>query len=436
MSLSSPTSAPAITLSSAPGSNITQSGSTRQPGFDSTDLEEPPPYSPRASTTAGETTVEVGPRRPFQTVPSGPSANPPQFPVHNQVTHSRIPSTSSLPLPFSSRRNRSERAASAVQQLSDSLTNLVNNLNSSTSSHSNTSNPFDRRVTSPTGQSNNWTSYPGQNAGPAPALSDPRSRNAHLVPPPRHPLSSSSPQPPPSSSSAHSLPSMADHSSDFAREFYAAGTGNAEALVTENSFAPPKGPPPSERQTSATHSAVPNDARPTSQPEPGHPLLKDGELLVYPKGFECRKCHNVGYKDAKPQKPCKRCWKKYAKPFAGPLVYSFSADTASSQASNFQKPLPHVRSPQIPTASSSRSPNTLVARGSPGACMANHQTGYSPPIAPMPSPPVGSSVTYMAGDPRIGGTLCWNCEGSGSVDILFFLRELCPRCAGTGRIFR
>ena len=145
----------------------------------------------------------------------------------------------------------------------------------------------------------------------------------------------------------------------------------------------------------------------------------------------------MGYIDARPQKPCKRCWKRYAKPFAGPLVYSFSADTASSsQASNFQKPLPHVRPPQIPAASSSRSPSTPVARGSPGACMANHRAGYSPPIAPMPPPqPVGSSVTYMAGDPRIGGTLCWNCGGNGSIDMLFFNRELCPRCAGTGRIF-
>ena len=35
---------------------------------------------------------------------------------------------------------------------------------------------------------------------------------------------------------------------------------------------------------------IPDDGRPTPRPTPGHPLLRDGKVLVYPVGFECRKC--------------------------------------------------------------------------------------------------------------------------------------------------
>jgi hypothetical protein len=34
----------------------------------------------------------------------------------------------------------------------------------------------------------------------------------------------------------------------------------------------------------------PSDGKPTARPVPGHPLLKDNRVLVYPLGFECRKC--------------------------------------------------------------------------------------------------------------------------------------------------
>lgn len=47
------------------------------------------------------------------------------------------------------------------------------------------------------------------------------------------------------------------------------------------------------------------DNRPTSIPTPGRPLLKDGMLLVYPRGYMCKKCHNTGFKQSDPSHPCK-----------------------------------------------------------------------------------------------------------------------------------
>ena len=289
------TEAPSITLSSPPTSSTSQSGPPPHSGFDSTDLEEPPPYTPSASITSEETTIEVGPNRPFQT--AQPSANPPRngaSQVRNQVTHSSPSSSSSLPLHSSSRPIPSGRSTSVVQQLSDTFIDIVNNLGSSVNNYANSSSfnqgGGNQRLM---GHSNsNWSSYPGQNQRPAPPpLSNPTPRNAYdFPPPPQHPLSPSASLHPPSlPTSTHSLPSMTNHSSDFARDFYAAGTGSGEALVTETVFTPPPGPPSSARQAPATQS-IPNDGRPTSQPQPGHPLLKDGNLLVYPKGFECRKC--------------------------------------------------------------------------------------------------------------------------------------------------
>ena len=277
---SAPASAPSITLSSPPS----------HPAFDSTDLEEPPPYTPSASITSGETTVEVGPARPFQS--TQPPVNPPRNGA-SQVSHSRIVSSPSFPSHSSSSSLPShQRSASAAQQLSllsNSFTDIVNHLSASVNNLQNSSNNWREANSRSTGPSNNnWSSYPGQNPRALrPPLSNPTPRSTNdFFPPPRHPESSL--HPPLASTSTHSLPSMASHS-DFARDFYAAGSGSGENLVTETAFAPPAGPPPPTRQAPVTQS-VPNDGRPTSQPQPGHPLLKDGNLLVYTKGFECRKC--------------------------------------------------------------------------------------------------------------------------------------------------
>lgn len=72
-------------------------------------------------------------------------------------------------------------------------------------------------------------------------------------------------------------------------------------------FASPSGPPtmpprhPSEQKFPSSPSGPPHqqaggsssqaqDRTPTQVPTPGRPLLRNGQLLVYPKGFMCHKC--------------------------------------------------------------------------------------------------------------------------------------------------
>lgn len=71
-----------------------------------------------------------------------------------------------------------------------------------------------------------------------------------------------------------------------------AGAYAAPYSSTGTVYAPPPQPPP--RPASAPpHSPppmVPDDGSPTRTPVPGHPLLRHGTLLVYPKDYVCAKC--------------------------------------------------------------------------------------------------------------------------------------------------
>jgi hypothetical protein len=123
--------------------------------------------------------------------------------------------------------------------------------------------------------------------------------------------------------------------SDFASDFYAAGASGRSRLTSPNistptssspvphghsapnvktSYAPPPGPPttsvfpssdsnryaPSPRllcaessnlsSESGSRPVVQDDGRPTRVPKPGHPLLWNEKVLVYPSGYECHKC--------------------------------------------------------------------------------------------------------------------------------------------------
>lgn len=55
--------------------------------------------------------------------------------------------------------------------------------------------------------------------------------------------------------------------SDFARDFYSAAAGNARTGVEDG-----------------------DDGKPTATPKPGHPLMRNGRVLVYPASYECRRC--------------------------------------------------------------------------------------------------------------------------------------------------
>ncbi|KAJ3504750.1 hypothetical protein NLJ89_g7774 [Agrocybe chaxingu] len=379
-------------------------------------LEEPPPYSITPSVREGETTLELGPSRPFQQAP---------LPAHlaRPPVQSWVPQTPPIQQPMrtgSTTPSLGNRTGSLFRQLSQSLDNVVNNLNSMGSS---SNSGF---TTHPTGQST-WSSYPGH-------------QQHHTPPPPRQPYSFS----PPAGATTEPRIFCAS-SSDFARDFYAAGTGDGAPVPPPRP--PPSGaprpPPRTDASTAPSNHSVPNDGRPTSHPVIGHPLLKDGKVLVYPKGHECEKCHNVGYKDSDPQRPCKRCWGKYAKAFTGPLAYSFSPESLDP-SNNFQRPLsriplPPPPPPPPPPPQPSYPPNPAPHRFAPGGYMPNNNGGfYNPPnrFPPTTTHPPPGSVVYSAGDPRIGGRLCFNCHGKGNVSFLLLERVTCEVCGGIGRTFR
>jgi hypothetical protein len=107
------------------------------------------------------------------------------------------------------------------------------------------------------------------------------------------------PGPPPGVSSP---PSERPHSqlSSFAQDFYSAGTATPppdEPQPQRTRYAPPPGAPPPPRPRAASTSsgagsmAPPaSDGRPTTTPTPGHPLLRNGQTLVYPESYSCHKC--------------------------------------------------------------------------------------------------------------------------------------------------
>ncbi|KAF7966127.1 hypothetical protein HWV62_39962, partial [Athelia sp. TMB] len=296
---------------------------------DSVNDEEPPPYTMSADPRLGEATLEVGPRRPFQASHIQPQPQPQQRygspPVPPPQQRYAPPSVPPPPQQFGRPPLREERMPGS------------------------------------------WSQYPGQapsRQSPAPQPSPPSQgsvyRNPSRPPPPRHPASRSSielinaPSPP---------------ISDFAREFYAAGGGDPEPTSagpsSSTSYAPPPGPPPVPSKDYGTSSGLPprprsssgtargtsdiaDDGKPTKVPTPGHPLLLNGKMLVYPSNHECTKCNNTGFKNFDPNNPCSKCWDRYARPYAGALAYMpwpsesnpTPAPPESSHGSSFQRPLP------------------------------------------------------------------------------------------------
>lgn len=179
----------------------------------------PPAYTPAPDVYEGETTLELGPRRPFQQTPTylPPPGRPLQSPYLSDA----------------------QRAAST-------------------------------RIR-------------------------PSATGSHLIPP-RHPYLSRS-----ASSSRIDQRSIIPDSpsapvSDFARDFYTAGADtsllNGASTQDENGSGSlsTRAPPHQYTQSASNLSSLPDDGRPTERPTPGHPLLRNGKVLVYPTGYECRKC--------------------------------------------------------------------------------------------------------------------------------------------------
>ena len=167
-------------------------GSVSEPHLPPDDLiaeELPPAYTPAPDVLHGESTIELGPRRPFQQ----PQTVPREYlsPADWQRGHR------------------------------------------------------------PNASTGNWGQYPG-NGGSAI---------------PRHPsLTRDRPRTAPGDASAI----LSGPLSDFARDFYTAGSGNL-----------------------ANRGDGSDDGRPTASPKPGHPLMRNGRVLVYPTSYECHRCTSL-----------------------------------------------------------------------------------------------------------------------------------------------
>ncbi|KAJ7097056.1 hypothetical protein B0H15DRAFT_797789 [Mycena belliarum] len=373
----------------------------RPPTPDDPSVEAPPPYTTRPAVYEGESTLEYGPARPFQTAP--PPLPPPMLhppggsgflppPMHPQHSGFAPPQHQQQP--------------SLWQQLTG--------------------------APSSSGSGSGWAAYPGrppQQYQPPPQQYAPPHQQ-YAPPPPQ--------QPPPHT-----------HVSEFARDFYATtavppgafsdvsgaragGAGPAgyppppvPPPLSQTYQPPPGAPPPRGAEGDGAGAAVPDDGRPTSTPIPGHPLLRGGKMLVYPPHYTCAKCNNTGYKHADPTHPCSKCWEKHARPYAGALLHAPSASSAApaSPSSTFQRPLPHP-SPAPPPPSQGYAPPP---------------SQFAPPIVYSAPPPPGAypppAQVYPPGDARLGGAPCWRCGGRGSVSFLVFETVMCTVCGGVGRVY-
>ena len=294
-------------------------------------------------------------------------------------------------------------------------------------------------------------------------------RQQQLQPPQPQPPRFAPPPGPPGSAPARPQSQL----SDFARDFYDAGTATPPPAEQQQPqqprFAPPPGPPPPQRPRAASTSsgagstAPPSsDGRPTTTPTPGHPLLRNGKTLVYPETYLCPKCtfltpsstcryprlspqmrkgQNTGYKNYDPSHPCRKCWDRFSKPFTSILASSpwgsqgSGAMSQSERGRTFQRPLPAFKPPQVQPPRVQAPPPQPMPGAYPQLSPPVMQSSTSR-VAPIPLgsiPPPGATVV-MPGDPRIGGRLCWRCGGRGVTPFLIFDEITCDTCMGIGRL--
>lgn len=169
-------------------------------------------------------------------------------------------------------------------------------------------------------------------------------------------------------------------------------------------------------------------------------LYSNNPLLpfLYPRGHYCKRCKNTGYKDSR-GKPCSDCWKLL---FRDKQVYNPNPELPFRYPNRFlcEKCLNTGKkwktgrmcadcysrfAPRNQFTSVNPTPYNTGGFGPMGILGA---FGGETQIIGAPG---GTRVP--PGDPRLGGVLCGRCRGSGLVT--FFLdQDLCPVCAGLGRI--
>lgn len=290
-----------------------------------TPSEPPPAYTPSADPFQGEATVQYGPRRPFQQAPPPPSllspqgTGMPQFPggFANQQPAPMLfidPTGSGIGPSSGWGFVPSRRSPSFQPPLPPRHPSTI----SSATGSRVTSTPvlpvrplsdFARDFYSSRREAHdeNALSSDDDDDGPEPP---------ERVPPPDRSIRAATT----SGTLAYEPPSCPPPS----RQFAPPSGPPPQSSSSPSRFAPPDGPPPVSARPVATGSRPADDGKPTSSPTPGRPYLNKGRVLVYPAGYECRKCKssrclmvmmwflveylglNTGYKHYDPSHSCKK----------------------------------------------------------------------------------------------------------------------------------
>ena len=239
------------------------------PGANALFLEEeaPPPYTPVADPYPGEVTAERRSSDPFRHTASVPVVSP-------QTTSGVHDAGSARGLV-----NASTTGDQEWEPYPGEFADGSGLVNSSTS------------------EDEEWEPYPGEfadgsetNVSTPPVLRQPSPTPAPQAPSPN--------QPPPRRHHSPTRLSPPPHllASPFNLDLRPESIASVDV---QQPYVPPSvQPPPARRAVSsgsvshvgASAGTVPDNGRPTAVPTPGHPLLKDGKLLVYPVGYECGKC--------------------------------------------------------------------------------------------------------------------------------------------------
>lgn len=354
----------------------------------------PPAYTPSADTYHGETTVESGPRGSFRPRPSHSTHRPSHSHSSSQSHSSHTTSSSS----------RSQLLSPSQQRPQQPLWPAPSSLSAHPGQQSQS-----RRGGGLVG------ALIGTVRGAVDVVSsvhDEHMRNMQQ------------------SQAAYAAPYPTSSSSGMAQNTYTPSYQGGQGPVPG---IPPAQPTPLRD--------VPDDGSPTRTPAPGHPLLNNGQILIYPnKDHICVKCKNTGYKNYDPSHPCRKCWEKYGKPYAGALMYTSWNTESSSRSSKFQRALPRLASPQasqpLPQFSSytGRPPHAVPPQAP--APYGQHLYVYNPIIGMGQTPPVPHAVPVRPGDPRLGGQMCWKCRGTGTLPLLIIDVRPCSVCGGIGRDLR
>ena len=252
---SSPPLPPLPADESTPSAHAQPSNDHRFP----TPLEDdlPPAYTPAADPTLGEATLELGPRRPFQPPPTHPTLTP------NPTGSAFTPPSVSPPW------HQSPGQAYYSGAFSPSSSAVRPQQPNGPQHHTwHSSHMYSTSFGNPRTRSQGGGGLIG-------ALIDGVRDVVDVI------------------SGAHDDRLLAEQRASagaYAPPNHPAQRQYAPPVVISSSPSPPPRSQVTNSSTRSPTSTVPDDGSPTRTPVPGHPLLRDGMLLVYPKDHHCPKC--------------------------------------------------------------------------------------------------------------------------------------------------